>query len=101
MVGNTARCFSSLCLRIAGPSILCIRRISFEDHWTEPWILDAVFVLLHVLRDVCIEALGDPRHDFNYLLRRVAWQSLRMECGEEVCCDKTLEFGNSACAPTA
>ena len=61
----------SLCLRIAGPSILCIRRISFEDHWTEPWVLDAVFVLLHVLRDVCIEALGDPRHDFNYLLRRV------------------------------
>ena len=71
MVGNTARCFSSLCLHIAGPSILCIRRISFEDHGTEPWVLDAVFALLHVLRDVCIEALGDRRHDSNYLLRRV------------------------------
>ena len=43
MVGNTARCFSSLCLRIAGPSIMCPRRISFEDHGTEPWVLDAVF----------------------------------------------------------
>ena len=42
--------------------------------------------LIHVMRDVCIEALCDRRHDFSYLLRRVAWQSLRMECGEEVCC---------------
>ena len=43
MVDNTARCFSTVCLRTAGRSIMCLRRISFEDHGTEPWVLDAVF----------------------------------------------------------
>ena len=71
MVENTAQCFSTVVLRTAGRSIMWLHRISFEDHGTESWVLDAVFALLHVLRDVCIEALGDPRHDFNYLLRRV------------------------------
>ena len=42
MVENTARCFSTVVLRTAGRSIMCLHRISFEDHGTEPWVLDDV-----------------------------------------------------------
>eukprot|EP00415_Alexandrium_ostenfeldii_P001530 UN1530 len=53
-----------------------------EDHGPEPWVLYALRVLAHILRDVCVKALGERRGHLKDLLRGVARQALLVDLSD-------------------